>query len=182
MLLKIEKALASIDRRYINSEGLNYEKMVQFELYHQIRLQNIEGSDLTPEFKKESKFFKENPFNESIGQYIPDLLIHSYNNKENQNVAIEVKSIRRSAMYSIWSDIKKLMCYCHAAENALNYKIGILILYDGNFIEKAKRAKIYKSKILDLFNYAYNPVEIWVLQDDHTIKKYNKGNIHREIA
>jgi len=179
MIKKIEHALSAIDNKYLTVDKINYERMFQFELYHQIKMQNIEQTDLTPEFKKESKYFRENPFSETIGNYIPDLLIHNFNNRENQNIAIEIKSINRNNMNSIYNDIKKLMCYCHNSANALNYRIGLLILYDGDFIKKYNRVRIYKSKIKDLFNYTYNPVEIWLLKENHSIIKYAKEYFQR---
>jgi len=176
---EIERALAAIDSKYWTTEKLRYERMIQFELYHQIRRQNANEVELTPEYKKESRYFAQNPFSEKIGTYIPDFLIHSVGDKSNQNVAIEIKDLNTNDMGKIHKDIKKLMCYCHNSVHSLNYRIGILILYGDDFIPKLKRAKKYKDEIIGLFNYAYNPVEIWHIGTDKTIKRYKKEDMQR---
>lgn len=177
MIVKLEQAIKAIDPKYVTNERLKYERLFQFELYHQIRLLKVDEAELTPEYKKESKYFIENPFSETIGDYIPDLLIHNINNKTSQNLAIEIKSITKNGMDNIYFDIKKLMCYCHKTEGALNYKIGILILFDGDFLAKFRRARKYGNEIRELYRYSYNPVEIWVVTNDLEVNKYNKDNI-----
>ena len=179
MIDQIECALAAIDSKYWTTGELRYERMVQFELYHQIRMLNVNEVELTPEYKKESRYFAENPFSENIGDYIPDFLFHNVFDQSNQNVAIEIKDLNTNNMGKIHRDIKKLMCYCHSSANSLNYKIGILILYGDDFIPKLKRAKKYKIEIIRLFNYAYNPVEIWHIGTDKTVKRYKKEDMQR---
>lgn len=179
MIDKIETALTKIDGKYITNEKLNYEKIIQFELYHQMRILKVDECELTPEYKKESHYFKENPFSHDIGDYIPDLLMHKLDDKSNQLVAIEIKNLKKNNMAKIYKDIMKLMCYCHKSETSLNYKIGLLIVYGDCFITKLNKARIYKHKIVDLFNYAYNPVEIWLLTNDKVIKKYKKEDIQQ---
>ena len=135
MLELLRTSIDAIDHKYLERK----ERDFAYELYHQIRLLKLPvNTEITCEFPKTRfnfddqimddrlvrKYFFSDEISESarILRY-PDLLIHEFDNLNQQLLAIEIK--RGGNGNQIKKDLAKLIVYC---KGRLNYKKGVLII------------------------------------------------------
>ncbi len=132
-------AISRIDEKYYH----RHERDFAYEFYHQLRIlkwpKNVEVTCETPKKRfsyrdpilmdtlvRQCFFNDEVNENRTIHRY-PDILIHEYENRNQQLVAVEIK--KQYSADSITRDLAKLAVYC---KGRLKYKRGILIVINPN--------------------------------------------------
>lgn len=161
---KLKSAINSIDQKYFYRN----EKEFQFELYHQLRKLDLPPrTEVTCETGKKRFSFndevlndpliKKNFFRDEINPNIPiyrypDLLIHEYDTRDNQLLAIEIK--RTYTPQSIRKDLAKLAIYC---AGRLKYKNGIMIILS------PRRNSIVAIPEVPEILINFPMIEIWIL-------------------
>jgi hypothetical protein len=135
MLEILKTAIKKIERYYFERK----ERDFAYELYHQLRLIKLPlNTEVTCEHPKTRFTFGDAVFNEPlirknffsyeinennrICRY-PDLLIHEFDNRKKQLIAIEIK--RGGVANQIKKDLAKLIVYCRGR---LKYQKGVLII------------------------------------------------------
>lgn len=98
----------------------------------------------------------------------PDLLIHEYENQNNQILAIEIK--KKVSEQSILRDLAKLIVYC---KGSLQYKKGILILVNTN-----RRLRITEVPSISQLLINYPEIEIWIVKPQTEIEIICSDNIN----
>lgn len=164
MLEKLDAAIKSIDTVYFDRN----ERDFAYELYHQLRKtkfpQNVEVTCETRKNRfsyndrildnrliRKNFFTDETNINRGIHRY-PDLLIHEYENRKNQLLALEIK--KTIGRKSLLRDLSKLAVYCYGQ---LKYKKGVMIIVNprtNQIIEIPEVKELLK---------AFPKVEIWVV-------------------
>ena len=177
MLENLRNAIIEIDEKYFERN----ERDFSYEVYHQLRKRKLpKNVEVTCETHKNrfsyndailedsliKKWFFSDEVNENrrIHRY-PDLLIHEYNNRNQQLLAVEFKKDFTPA--SIKRDLAKLIVYC---KGRLKYKNAVLIVVNprrGNIIEIPNVRELLKK---------YPMVEIWIVKYKK-IKVYNSTTI-----
>lgn len=164
----LKNALNVIDDRYYNRN----ERDFSYELYYQLRNHNFPlNIEVSCETRKQQFSFDDKVFsNPLIRKYFfgsnknpnrniwrfPDLLIHQYDNKDNQQLAIEIKRGRNLSNTSILKDLAKLIVYCRGR---LNYKQGIFIV----IAPVINIVRIPNEKTKELL-HKHPEIEIWVVK------------------
>lgn len=165
MDLLLKEAIAEINEKYF----FRGERDFAYEFYHQVRKKKLpKNVEVTCETSKkrfsvsdpvfENKIILKNFFRQipnscrNIYRY-PDLLIHEYENRKNQLVAVEIKKSPNRNI--ILKDLAKLAVYCHGS---LDYKKGILIIIEPPNVNLLEVPDI--RKLLEEFQR----IEIWIIQ------------------
>ena len=184
--LLLNRAFENINQRYFGRS----EREFVAELYHQLRLtlsKNKKGTiEVTTEtIKRQAVNYRHSVFNDSwVRQYffmsrayiikgeyykrVPDLLIHEYNNRNNQLLAFEVKNANGLSSTEIKIDLSKLIVYCIGN---LKYNRGILIVY-------GQSTKINIKEMPDIKELLeqYPMIEIWVVERRGALTIINKSS------
>jgi hypothetical protein len=160
-------ALGNIKARYFQRG----ERDFSYELYHQLRLMKEikEPVEVTCEtgktklitlrdsiFKNDlirQHFFVEDTYNNFVYRRIPDLIIHEYNTRDHQLLAIEIK--KAITRQNVLKDLAKLAVYCHGR---LKYKKGILILVN------ADERRVRQFPNVNRFLTEFPELEIWIVR------------------
>lgn len=90
----------------------------------------------------------------------PDLLIHEYDTRDNQILAIEIK--RKVNTQLILKDIAKLIVYC---QGSLKFKKGVLIIVNPN-----RRLRITEIPSISQLLKNYPEIEIWIARPQTEIE------------
>jgi len=160
----LKNALNSVENRYYTRN----ERDFSYELYYQLRSNDFPlNIEVSCETRKQKFSFEDNIFDDPlIRKYFfgsnnnpnrdiwrfPDLLIHEYNSKKHQQLAVEIKKARNINNTVILKDLSKLIVYCRGR---LNYKHGILIVVGA--INTIPNEKIRE------FLLKYSELEIWIV-------------------
>lgn len=176
----LKEAINSIQIKYLERN----ERDFAYELYSKLKSidfgENIEvtSESTKKRFSINDKIF-ENPLvrryffnnNNLIPQNIhkyPDLLIHEYDNRNNQLLAIEIK--KRISIQLILKDLAKLIVYC---KGNLKYKKGILVLVNPNNLrQNLIEVPEIKKLIID-----YPEIEIWIVKPNGNLEIINSITI-----
>jgi hypothetical protein len=178
MDLLLKNAIKRIEQKYFERK----ERDFAYELYHQLRLLELPNkTEVTCEHPKhrinfndailQDKLIKKSFFrdgtneNKRIYRY-PDLLIHEFENRDQQLLAVEIK--KRGNANQIRKDLAKLVVYCRGE---LNYKKGILIIIQPFDISNQV---IEVPEIREMLRN-YSEVEIWTVCPQR-INVYNSLN------
>lgn len=172
ILQELKFAIKNIDVKYFERN----ERDFAYELYHQMKLAiklppkveitsestkrrfNI-GEDILKLKTIKKYFFNSNNNSSNIILRFPDLLIHEFDTRDNQLLAVEVKKSSNSNL--ILRDLAKLVVYC---KGQLVFKKGILILVNPsnrNFIEVPSIKEMLKN---------FPEVEIWIAKPNEPIE------------
>ncbi len=160
----LKEAIKSIDQKYFHRN----EKDFQFELYHQLKKLNLPPrTEVTCETVKKRFSYNDNVlddpiikkhfFRDEINPNIkihryPDLLIHEYDTRDNQFLAIEIK--KTYSPQSIKKDLAKLAVYC---AGKLKFKKGIMIILS------PRRNSIVEIPEVPEILINFPMIEIWIL-------------------
>jgi hypothetical protein len=135
MIETLKTAIKKMDSKYFERK----ERDFSYELYHQLRYFQLPlDAEVTCEHPKRRFSFndtiinqpliKRNFFadeideNKKIFRY-PDLLIHEFENRKQQLLAVEIK--KQFNLTQIKRDLAKLIVYCRGG---LKYKNGVLLV------------------------------------------------------
>jgi len=171
----LSESLKKINEKYFS----RHERDFSYELYHLLRSvisNNVELTAETPKGKFEvvqillesiffcKYFYNQNNFSLESNSYkkSPDLLIHEYDTRKKQLIAIEIKPLDKSVSL-ILTDVTKLMFYTKCE---LKYKSGILILFSKD-LNHRKITQIQNNINNSLIHFP--EIEIWVA-NFHQIK------------
>jgi hypothetical protein len=166
MIELLKSAIKNIERRYFERN----ERDFSYELYHQIRLLKLPlNVEVTCEFPKtrfrfndlvlEDQLVRKYFFSDEINENVrilryPDLLIHEFDNRNQQLLAIEIK--RSGNANEIKKDLAKLIVYCRGR---LKYKNGVLIIIQpSNQINELLEIPDIREMLKE-----YPEVEIWTV-------------------
>lgn len=169
---KLKLTIKDIDGRYFERNESDFA----YELYHKMKLalklppkvevtsestkRRFDIGDDILKLKSIKKYFLNNGNKSSnIILRFPDLLIHEYDTKDNQLLAIEIKKSINSNL--ILKDLAKLVVYC---KGQLVFKKGILILINPsnkNFIEVQSIKEMLRN---------FPEVEIWIAKPNKPIE------------
>jgi hypothetical protein len=111
-------------------------------------------------------FTKTNNTSKFIFRY-PDILIHEYDTRNNQILAIEIK--RKVTTQLILKDIAKLVVYCRGS---LRFKKGILIIVNPN-----GNLRITEAPRIRQFLINYPEIEIWIARPHTEIETICANNL-----
>lgn len=179
MLELLNVAILNVEERYF----FRKERDFAYELYHQLRLLKLPlNTEVTCEHPKARFKFSDAIFNEPlirrnffsdeinenkrICRY-PDLLIHEFDNRNQQLLAIEIK--RGGAASQIKKDLAKLIVYCRGR---LKYQKGVLIIIQ----PRQDIDQIIEVQDIQEILRKYPEVEIWTIFP-HRITIYNSLTI-----
>jgi hypothetical protein len=178
MLELLKTAVKRIDGHYFDRN----ERDFSYELYHQIRLLklpiytevtcetskkrfNYNDGILDDNLIKRHFFSDETNGNRKIFRY-PDLLIHEYENRNQQLLAIEIK--KRVVPNDIKRDLAKLIVYCRGR---LKYKNGVIII-----VKPLNINRIIEMPDIREMLRRYPEVQIWSVEPE-LIQIYNSTNL-----
>jgi hypothetical protein len=178
MLEILKTAIKNIVPKYFERK----ERDFSYELYHQLRLFQLPfGTEVTCEHPKRRFSFNDSIINEplikrnffadeidenkKIFRY-PDLLIHEFENRNQQLLAVEIK--KQFNVIQIKRDLAKLIVYCRGR---LNYKNGILIVIQPNNFNRIIEVPEIREMLKN-----YPEVEIWTVCPER-IEVYNSTNL-----
>ena len=181
MLKLLRIALSNINTKYFERN----ERDFSYELYHQIRILKLpKETEVTCESSKKrfsindtilnnkliKRCFFSNGINENSRIYrYPDLLIHEYDNMNQQLIAVEIK--KRVDPTLIKRDLAKLVVYC---KGLLNYKSGVLIIINPNDISRI----IEMPDIREMLKL-YPEVQIWIAKPNKPIEIICKETLNK---
>lgn len=170
LIEKLKTALITIEDKYF----VRNERDFSYELYYRLRSNKFPVNvEVSCETRKERFSFDDDIFsnplirkyffgnnqnpNRDIWRY-PDLLIHEYNNRNHQHLAIEIKQARNINNTSILKDLAKLIVYCRGR---LKYEKGIFILINSNINFGA----IPNEKTKEIL-FEFPEIEIWIVKPE----------------
>jgi hypothetical protein len=181
MLEILRIAIKNINEKYF----FRKERDFSHELYHQIRLQKLPlDTEVTCEHPKRrfshsdtifedplvKRYFFADEIDEAkkIFRY-PDLLIHEFENRTQQLLAVEIK--KQFNVSQIKRDLAKLIVYCRGR---LRYKNGVLII-----TQQANTRRIIEVRDIREMLRKYPEVEIWTVCPER-IDVYNSITINNQ--
>jgi hypothetical protein len=181
MLEILKTAIKKIERYYFERK----ERDFAYELYHQLRLIKLPlNTEVTCEHPKRRfshsdtiledplvrRYFFADEIDESkkIFRY-PDLLIHEFENRNQQLLAVEIKKQFNESQ--IKRDLAKLIVYCRGR---LRYKNGVLII-----TQQANTRRIIEVRDIREMLRKYPEVEIWTVCPER-IDVYNSITINNQ--
>jgi hypothetical protein len=181
MINILNAAIKNMDPKYFERK----ERDFSYELYHQIRLQKLPlDTEITCEHPKRRfshsdtiledplvrRYFFADEIDESkkIFRY-PDLLIHEFENRNQQLLAVEIKKQFNESQ--IKRDLAKLIVYCRGR---LRYKNGVLII-----TQQANTRRIIEVRDIREMLRKYPEVEIWTVCPER-IDVYNSITINNQ--
>ena len=189
----ILESLKNIEKEYFVQQTVVLDKFKYnerifcYEFYHQLRLkqQNFEGISISGEAVKSNYQFSNLKNNN-----IPDILIHNFGTIDNNEVIIEVKTIKNKQSLFSETGMKKDFNILNTFTcDPINYKLGIYILINfdffklidentrvGNHIKKVLR----NNKKIIIWNIP-EPEFIHGKIDENSILIYNAEAIEKKI-
>lgn len=165
MLEILSRAIESIQPKYFERK----ERDFSYELYHQFRLLNLKNDiEVTAETPKSNLFgnqisveneelrnlLNSNGIRHEAVTRVPDIIIHEYENLNQQLLAIEIK--KSASINQVKRDLAKLIAYCRGR---LMYKNGVLILIN----PRNNINRIFEVPEIREMLRNYPEIEIWTV-------------------
>jgi hypothetical protein len=174
IIIQLMNAIQNIENRYFERN----EREFAYELYHQMRMNKYpDNVEITCETGKKRfnfyddifrdniiyrNFFRENQAIPNFVYRVPDLLIHEYDNRNQQLIAVEIK--RKPSETTVLRDLSKLVAYCRGN---LRYQKGVLIIFrygeNINFNRREIREILIRYPEIEIWIIRTNPISIEII-------------------
>jgi hypothetical protein len=175
----VQEALSNIEEKYFRRT----ERDFAYELYHQMRItwhgfpfeiettgeskvKHLNGADMIFQHPLINQHFILGETLPSFIRKFPDFLIHEFDTRNHQLVALEIK--RTFNPNSILKDLAKLIVYCRGN---LSYQKGIFILIN-------PRRNVLEIPNVREMLLEFPEIEIWIARPNTNIEIINSNNIN----
>jgi len=161
----IKECILKISRIYfeqntiIDKKTKYGERVFCYEFYHQLRLYQKEFKDLAISGEAVKSNFQ---FNNLGNNKTPDILIHNFGTIENNEVVIEVKISKNkdSVLQGLKKDFLTLDLFTENSHTKIDYKIGILLLINFDFLELLSENEKIKNYVATIIK-DNSRIEVW---------------------